>query len=81
MIMGDESMPEKDGYYWVQTHLVNGGLPDVVKVHVDEFDRLTAQACGCERVFTEDDLLGCTWAGPIAVPFDVSIPFNDQIPF
>jgi hypothetical protein len=64
----EPGFPDCDGWYWCQVGVVNDGLPDLAKVHIDEFDRLTAQFCGCEREFTEDELLDALWLGPVPMP-------------
>jgi hypothetical protein len=63
-----EDFPIVDGWYWCQVGIVNDGKPDMAKVHIDEFNRLTAQFCGSEREFTEEELDGAVWVGPLKSP-------------
>ena len=68
------------GWYWCQVNVVNNGLPDMAKVHIDEFDRMTAQFCGAEREFAAEELDGAMWAGPLETPLGL-LDFLDDIPF
>jgi hypothetical protein len=52
----------------------------MAKVNIDEFSRVTAQFCGCERIFTDEELADAVWLGPFPIPRTL-LDFDDDIPF
>lgn len=80
-------LPAVAGHYWLKHPGVNSGRPCVVRVEIDEFARLTAQACGDVQIFTENELDGAVWSWRIHPPISMisfaggEVNFLDDLPF